>query len=234
MDEHGTVPVSYRRFALPICLVSLAFFGVYIVIILLVSLLFYFRFMPHAPGVFTFFTPFISILLTFLLVLSPCIGSILFILELRTQSLPWRAAFPLCLLSCVMLIPAVYYHSFQYFASDSNNAITLIYLGLLFLCSFMSLPAGVVIALHNLEGTVFFRIRKMASLTGVIGLIAAISLPISVSLINSAPYISWIVAIICCTQILLLMPLQGARMFNLSRSLAEISPNTAEAGTRHR
>ena len=155
MDEIKAGQINYRNFALPLCLLSVVFFMVYVLI-----LLFLLTMTLHRP--LDFGT--VSQLIGGLVLLVSFIGTILFVREMKAQSFPWAAGLPLFTLFGVILIFTVFFQS-QFFPSGQIK----VYLGIIALGGFLSLPWGVAYLLRSFQGTEFTAIQSFSTKTGFFG-----------------------------------------------------------------
>lgn len=218
MDENGTELVDYRNFAWPLCLLSVVFFMVYFLILLFLLIM-----TLHRPWDFST----ISQLIGGLVLLVSGIGTILFVREMKAQSLPWTTGIPLCALFGVIIIFAVFYLS-QYFLFGPIQ----VYLGIISLGGFMSLPCGLAYLLRSFRGTEFKAIQSFSTKTGLFGSGIAVILFLSVWLMSWNSGIGIILAwaaLFGIFHFLVLMPLVGAKLLQLGFSLSKNPP--APAGT---
>jgi hypothetical protein len=218
MDEIPAGQINYRNFALPLCLLSVVFFMLYILVVpwVLVMTL-------HQP---LDFVPF-SLIIGGLVLLVSCIGTILVVREMKAQSFPWTAGIPLYALFGVIVVFTVFFMS-QFFMF----APILGYLGLIALGAFMLLPCGVAYLLRSFKGTEFNALQSFSTKTGLFGLGITVILFFSVWVMswNSGIGIILMWAVLFgIFHVLVLMPLTGAKLFQLGISFSKIPPG--EAGT---
>ncbi|MFA5266606.1 MAG: hypothetical protein WC379_01435 [Methanoregula sp.] len=218
MDENGTIPVNYRNFALPLCLLSVVFFMVYFLILLFLLIM-----TLHRPWDFGT----VSQLIGGMVLLVSCIGTILFVREMKVQSFPWTAGIPLYALFGVIIVFTVFFMS-RFFMFDP----ILGYLGLIALGGFMSLPLGVAYLLRSFKGIEFKAIQSFSTKTGLFGLGIAVILFFSVWGMswNSGIGIVLAWAVLCgILHVAILMPVAGVMVFRLGLTLTKIS--AADTGT---
>jgi hypothetical protein len=228
MDENGTVQINYQRFVLPIWLLSAAFFGIDILIILgLLELVLGILVPALAWLLFLVF-----MLVTWILIVSPLIGSVQFLRELKAQSLPWRAVLPLCVLSGVMMLATICYYVLPLFFHITDTTLQ-IDCAVLFLCAFMSLPAGLAYALRDFGGTESAAIRSFASATGIFGLAISgllLFLMIITSWMSGLESGYLVVLFLGLFHGIILMPMLGVKIFRLGQKFAKMPPTAIEVG----
>jgi hypothetical protein len=132
-----------------------------------------------------------------------------------------------------MLFCAIIVFSALYL-SPWSGAIQL-YLGLLALAGFMSLPYGVAYLLRDFRGTGFDAIQSWSSLTGKLGLIISavlflLTLIISSLSVRGIEAVFFTVIFFGIFHILVLMPLVGVKIFRLGISFSKMPPLAAETG----
>jgi hypothetical protein len=227
MDENGTLPVNERDFGLPLCLLSLVFFGLYFIIFLWIFVIVLQILLGSVvPSFIMNILAGLALILPGGLLLVSLIGTIIFIREMKVQSLPWKAGIPLCILFGVIIVFSALY------LSPWSGTIQ-IYLGLIALTGFMCLPCGVAYLLRDFRGTEFGALRSLSSATGLFGLIISAGL---VFLFLMTTWMSrletgfYIILLFGLFHILILMPILGVKLFRLGMDFSKISPMAVEDG----
>ena len=220
MDEIRAGQINYRNFALPLYLLSVVFFMLYILVVLWVLIM-----TLHRPWDFGT----VSQVIGGLVLLVSGIGTILFVREMRAQSLPWTAGLPLLTLFGAISIFAVIYQLpfFRYYPAQ-------VYPGIFALAGFMSLPYGVAYLLRNFQGIELRALQSYSARTGIFGFVIALivffSLFLGSSLPGSGILFPW-AALFGVFHIAVLMPLAGVKLFRLGTRLSKNPPPEVEAGT---
>jgi|WetSurMetagenome_2_1015567.scaffolds.fasta_scaffold26284_3 hypothetical protein len=228
MDENGTtVQINYRNFAQPLCLISLIFFDLYLILIFwMLIILFQFWLgssLPFSiPGIAAILSP---IRQAGLLLLVSLIGSILFVREMKVQSLRWKAGIPLCVLLGIIIVSGVLYESLQVPGFQQ-------YFGFIALAGFVALPYPVTYLVRDIRSSAFDKIHSFSNNVGIVGLVLSVLLLLLSFLMSSlSSFVAFLFLIIffCFFHVLILMPLTGAKLFQLGISFSKIPP--AEVGT---
>jgi hypothetical protein len=219
MDEIPAGQINYRNFALPLCLLSVVFFMLYILVVPWVLIM-----TLHRPMDFGL----VSLLIGGLVLLVSCTGTILFVREVKAQSFPWTAGIPLYSLFGVIIVFTVFFVS-QFFLFGPVQ----VYLGLIALGGFMSLPWGVAYLLRSFKGIEFKEIQSFSSKIGLFGFCIAVILFFSFWLMSWMSSIGTLLAwaaLFGIFHILVLMPLTGAKLFQLGISFSKNPSPGIEAG----
>ena len=226
MEEPGTVQVNERNFALPILLISLVFFSLYLVILfwillIMLRLLLGVILPPPAWDGITGIFPVVAIGFFLLVSLS---GAILFIREMKAQSRPWKTGIPLCFLLGVIIVPSVF------FLSESPASIQT-FPGLITLAGFISLPYGVAYLLLDFRTRLSDESKAFSNAIGLFGLLLSGILALSTtlaSLMQTRDDVGYLAIFFVFLQITILMPMLGVKLFKLGLSFFRIPPPVVE------
>lgn len=235
MDKSGTVQINYQTFALPFCLVSLIFFGIWPVSLFtfLLALLRVRYYNGTLNSFIDFFFQIFPLPAIEVLVLLCLIGSILFISRMKGRSLYWKAGIPLCALCCIFIVSALTY-DYPY-GRGQHTPVS----GIICFVALMFLPLGVNLVIREFRDSLFDEVRSFSQKVGVLGLLISL-IPVIIEMEIIPDWMAFkfqmVFSIVFLAGILVavislfgLMPVLGIRLFRLGFRLRQTPPDTIES-----
>jgi len=235
MDNTGTAPQDYRQIALPFCLVSLIFSGIWPVslAIFFLAVQGVWHYNGTLNGVIDILFQVFPLPAQEVLILLCLVGSLLFINSLKGRSLSWKAGIPLCVLCCVFLAGAFMYDN--PYGRGQHTPVS----GMICFVAFMSLPLGVNRVIAEFGDSLFDEVRSFSKKIGFSGCILSL-IPILIEVQDVIPpqivftyqlgFSAFALAGIVAVVIVIFgaMPVLGLRLFRLGLRLRQIPAAAAE------